>query len=160
MIVPLVQPMNQASRKSWVVPVLPATVRPAIAAARPVPRDTTAAIMRAIMPARSGSTTCGGGLGGGDRDIARPCGLHRGDAGWGDREAAVEEAGIGGGHFQQADLAGAEGERGVVRQDVGDAEAVGDGGDEARAAGLQQQPNRGGVERVWASASSSETSPR
>ncbi len=49
--------MNQASRLSCVVPVLPATLRPGSAAARPVPSRTTAPIIRTIIAARSGSTT-------------------------------------------------------------------------------------------------------
>src|SRR3546814_3898997 len=42
-----VKPMNQASRKSWLVPVLPAAARPGCAAL-PVPQTTAAAIMLPI----------------------------------------------------------------------------------------------------------------
>ena len=54
---PFTPPTNQASRYSCVVPVLPATNRPAIPAAVPLPRETTAAIIRSIIAATSGSIT-------------------------------------------------------------------------------------------------------
>ncbi len=62
--------MNQASRLSCVVPVLPATAIPCTAAARPVPRDTVAAIMRRIASAASAEITGAGA--GGSQAIGRP----------------------------------------------------------------------------------------
>ena len=49
--------MNQASRKSWLVPVLPAAIQPGISALRAVPLSSVSCIMVFIIATWRGSTT-------------------------------------------------------------------------------------------------------
>ena len=49
--------MNQASRKSWLVPVLPAAVQPGISALRAVPESSVSCIMVFIIATWRGSIT-------------------------------------------------------------------------------------------------------
>src|SRR5260370_14502299 len=52
-----VYPMNQASRKSWLVPVLPAAIQPGISALRAVPLSIVSCIMVFIIPTWRGPIT-------------------------------------------------------------------------------------------------------
>ena len=104
------QPTNQASRKFWLVPVLPAIGRPK-RAARPVPDSTAATSMSVISAAHEPESTRpapepGPGI---ERPAARV--VDRLDPVRPDADRRRWLGGVGRGDLDQADLAGTEGER-------------------------------------------------
>ena len=116
------------------------------AAARPVPRATTASSIRRIAAASSGAMArCGAGRGTGRAAAGR---LRAGDAERRDPQPAIGEGGIGGGQVQQRHLPGAEREGGVVREAAVEPEPPRRRGRRARPAGAEQHPHGGGVDRL------------